>query len=1116
LQRDRPQGCASSGCGNSCTGIKLALSLTVLLTLLLSWGSSLAFGQFLSGIEGTVRDQSGALIGAAKVTATDSQLGVTRRTTSSTAGYFRIDSIAASTYTVRIEVSGFQRWEQDLVVPVGQIRTIAPVLTIASAPSQVTVSASAEAVNLATPQTGSVIQGSTLEQTPLPGQNIFHLSPLTPGVTGNGITSGDIYTTEYAININAAGLRQEQNGFTIDGVQTNTPSRGGSSSITPSPAIVQSMEVRTNDFDAEKGRNAGVITSIFTKSGSNQYHGSIDYVYTNDSLSALTHFESNLPPSTRNEVSGAMGGAIIKNKLFWFGSFDVLRSSVTNSGSRTFETRELYDWVNDNLPNTVAFQALTLQPPASYPTASSPGVVTVSEITGSFFPPPPGIPGSLPALGIANFTNTAPKNGHQWSFRFDYYLNDKDRIYVEAIRTDENTTFPSPRPSFSVPTKGYTAFVNVDWTHTFSPHLLNDAGVHLVRAYGENQASPAFAVPNINVTGMEGFGNWGPGNFTHQTVGWHDVMTAIVKTHTLKFGFEQFNIRENDSQGGAFDRPTYNFNSLLDFVQDEAVTASGTPVNLLTHQEAPFERRYRELFSAFYIQDDWKVVPTLTLNAGLRYDRMTNMFSIYSPQLTNFTLGQDGDFNSRIASGVVALTPNHKVLDHNLWALTPRLGFVWDVFGTGKTALRGGFGMYADQPPYLHLTDIVAGNPPNFYTPGLDVRSGQTIDFQLCQPPQGFTISCPVVPTNNVTVDPITGAVFIDGVLSRAGLGGYSLNYKMAQVLSWTLSIQHEVRRNLIAEVNYSATAAHHLPTYNQDLNRFAGDLIINKGTLQRLNPNFGGINYASSEGNSSGNYVSATLSQRFSHGVSFRGIYTFGHALDTLSNSGSLANGAITSSNQNGPIIQNGNLAFQRARSDFDIRQQFGFEGSWLVPNNYSTAWARNLLGGWRFSGIWIMQTGLPFSVYTSAGFAPVFDGNGNVVGNTGGDYNADGSNYDVPNVPSFGNHLSGQGKSKFLNGLFPASAFPVPALGMQGNLGRNTYDRPGYNNVDFTVAKIFSAPWFFGERLKLEARCEVFNLFNRSNLTGMDGDLSSGTIGKATSQLPARSIQMHLRATF
>ena len=173
-------------------------------------------------------------------------------------------------------------------------------------------------------------------------------------------------------------------------------------------------------------------------------------------------------------------------------------------------------------------------------------------------------------------------------------------------------------------------------------------------------------------------------------------------------------------------------------------------------------------------------------------------------------------------------------------------------------------------------------------------------------------------------------------------------------------------------------------------------------------------------------------------------------------------------------------------------------------------------MLGDWQFGGVWLIQTGLPFTVYTSAPFSPVFNPAGQVVGNTGGDYNADGSDFDVPGVPAFGSHLPGQSRKAFLNGLFPASAFPTPAPGTEGNLGRNTYDGPGYNNVNFTFEKFFYTPWFFGEKMQIEAKGEVTNLFNRANLVGVNSDLSSSLFAHSVNQLPARYLQLHLRATF
>ncbi|HEX4771987.1 MAG TPA: carboxypeptidase regulatory-like domain-containing protein [Bryobacteraceae bacterium] len=1091
------------------TDWKLAQRISLLLLLLLVSGGQYAFAQFSSGIEGTVKESSGGVVARAKVTVTNTQQGIEKTATTNDSGYFRIESLGASTYTVQIEMAGFTTWTQtSLALQVGETRTLAPVLDVGTVTTRVEVSASSLAIDLTSATTGSVVSQTEVEHTPLPGQNVFSLAALAPGVTGNAVTSGDNYTNEYAININAAGLRQEENGYEMDGAFTDTPSRGGGTSISPNPEIVQSIDIRANEFDAQKGRNGGANVEVFTKSGSNQTHGTLDYYFLNDTLSARTEFEASVPSFKRNEMGATLGGRIIKDKLFYYGGIDVLRSSTTSAYQATVETQDFVNWAAANLPNNIATQVLKTAPPLAYPTT---GITTVSQLAAStpgYFLLPAGIPGSLPAVGTANISYSLPKDGYQYSIRGDSYLTDKDRLYGEFMRTYSTSIGATARPALNDDHVASSDFANLNWTHTFSTTMLNEFGSSMVRPYGANLAVDTMAIPYINVVGLTGFSNWGPGNFTQTTFGWRDILSETVKTHTLRFGLQINNIREYDSQSGADTRPTFNFNNLLDFIQDAATTESATPVDLLTHQQAPYYRAYRALYMGLFAQDDWKVKPTFTLNLGVRYDRMPNFFSILSPKLTNFNFGQGGSYFQQIATGSTGLAPSDNVLNHTVWGITPRIGFAWDILGTGKTALRGGFGIYESEPPYLHVTDILANNLPNIYSPSISVYQGTTPVFQLCSPPSGYTVACPVVDTSNVTLNPSGG---ING--SRANLGGYSPDYKLTQVDAWSLSLEQQLRSSLVFQLNYSGTAAHHLPVSNNDINRFDGDLILNRGVLTRLNPYFGTINYATADGNSIGNYGSAMMRYMSTKGLALKGIYTFGKALDVFSTANSLSGGAVPTTTQ---IIRNGNFSAQRGRADFNIRHQFTLNGAWTVPNSYSNRLERQLLGGWEFGGVVVLQSGLPFTVYTSAPFVPVFNSSGQVIGNSGGDYNADGYNYDVPNAPSFGNHLSGQSKQNFLNGLFPASAFPAPPLGTEGDLGRNTFDQPGFSNVDLTLTRSFNTPWFFGEALHLQFQAQVYNLFNRVNLTGVNSDLSSGLFGHATNQFPARSLQFHFRASF
>jgi hypothetical protein len=1122
--------------------VRSVMRVSIFVVLLATLGGFPAFAQFSSGIEGIVHDSTGAVVARAQVTITNTRLGVSNTVLSNDSGYFRIDGLPASTFDIKIQAAGFETWKQSgLALQIAEIHTLTPDLNVGAVSTNVEVSATAAQVDLETPATGAEISSVTVENTPLTGQNVYSLASLTPGMTGGGIVAGgqDNFTNEYAINLNAAGLRQEQNGYEIDDAYTNTPSRAGATSISPNPEIVQSVNVLVNNFDAQKGRNGGATIDVYTKSGSNQFHGTIDDYFTNNDLSATTHFSgSTLPTSSRKEFSAAGGGPVWRNKLFLFGAYNVLRSSVASAYTQTVETSDFVSWATANLPNNIATQILTAAPPQNNPTNGLETVSAYETATPGYFAPPAGIPADLNIIGVGNVSFSSPKNGNQWSVRGDAYIRKNDRLYVDVLRTNVTGEQLAGRPAMDGPTTQTSDFVNLNWSHTFNSHLINQAGANVIRPYGANQAFNNDYIPYVNVTNLAGFGTWAPGNFFQTTWGWHDVMTATVKTHTLKFGADFYNIREVDHQDGAFDRPTFNFQNILDFIQDEATSSSGPAVNLLTHQEAPYDRIYRGFYEGYYLQDDWKVTPKLTLNLGVRSDTMVNFASFYSPHLTNFVLGSGATTNAQIAAGSAILASSPKVLDHNIGGFTPRVGFSWDVFGKGKTAVRGGFGMFADQPPYLHITDITSGNLPNFYTPSDNVRSGTTPNFQLCSKSVGWDEACPIADTSNATIGS-SGQLLINGVVQRAGMGGYDPKMKMTQVVAYSLSVQQQLQNNLIVELNYSGTESHHLESFDPDVNRFAGDLIQNNGTQNRLNPYFGGINYAYTGTNSTGNYGTLMATRTYSRGFALQGLYTYGKSLDTMSNAQTLTGGAFATNSFSDNVVETQNFPFQRGRSDFDIHQQFQIAGTWDVPHNYSTAVARNVLGGWEFGGKFIGQTGIPFTVYNGASFIPACSGGVAAVGSScpggstivgyaanSGDYNADGTTYDLPMVPTFGRHLSGQSKGNFLNGIFgspaggaAAAKFAQPAFsptGAEGNLGRNTYDQPGYKDMDFTFEKNFNVPWFFSEKMKIEAKGEVFNLFNRSNLWQVDGGLTDSSFGKVTNQLPARYFQLHLRASF
>jgi hypothetical protein len=320
--------------------------------------------------------------------------------------------------------------------------------------------------------------------------------------------------------------------------------------------------------------------------------------------------------------------------------------------------------------------------------------------------------------------------------------------------------------------------------------------------------------------------------------------------------------------------------------------------------------------------------------------------------------------------------------------------------------------------------------------------------------------------------------------------------------INWSLAFQYAFARDYVVETAYIGSVGRKL--YQEyDVNRFNGDLL--DGRLDRLNPSFGVIGYAQANGSSSYHGATVSVKKRFARGLDFQAGYTFGKAIDTASSFGRGLN-----------IYDPLRLDLNLGRADFDVRHKVASSIVYDIP---APRFLDKLLGGWQLGAVTILQSGPPFTVLCGQPFVAVRDASGKIIGNSGCDFNADGRSGDSPNTPAFGNTKTGLSRSDYMfpNRIFQVSDFPRPALGVLGNLERNTFPSPGFANTDFILMKKTKIPWFFGkEGANLHFRAEFFNLFNRVNLDRPVGDTNSPDFGRSTRAFGARNAQFGLKIEF
>lgn len=967
-------------------------SLAVAVTfwvLLFSTNSPAARAQFNSGFTGVVVEQSGGGVPGAKITVTNQDTHVSQYTVSADGGDFRVSALPGGIYTVEIEAAGFGLWVQkDVQLEANQVKTLLTTLTLASQTSTVEVRETVAAVETDKSNTSREIAETTIHDAPLLGRNVYtSMIELAPGVTGSGLPSGgalgsgsannDSFEQEAGYQLNAAGQRQENNEYDVDGTIVVSASRDGVVNLSPEPDFIQAMRISGATFEASKGRYSGAYVQVFTKSGTNSIHGSVSEFHTNNALTARTIFQKCAPTAVgcravpafrRNEFGGTIGGPIIKNKLFAFGGIFLLRSSNATTQVATVETPQFVQFVQQNFPNNLANTFFKQAPPAAVPNANILTVAQVQQRNPGFYPANM-FPADLPAVGTVFLPESLTHNAHQWHIRLDYNVNQsKDRLFFDWFKTYSDQLQADPRSIYRVKVPNNGVFSKIDWTHTFSPTLLNEAGFTWVGADGFNTGTESNRnLPNVNIGGVSGFGQWGPAGWVHENYSWHEVLTWMHGSHTISTGVDIDRHHDNDNFTAPLLRPGFGFANLLDFAQDKPFSQGGPAMQVADSSLASnLYQVLRWLYWGTFIQDDWKVTPRFTLNLGFRYDNFGHWGTYHNSRtpFPFFSPGPGSDFAAQVASGTMSVRGGQSsyVVNNKPSGWAPRIGFGWDIFGDGKTALRGGYGLFYNNVADGSWSFPARANPPVWAIPSFTLFNKQPFSYALGNA-EGTV--WPLPPGVSFTPNAAGG---ITGI--RVQTSGVQPQLDQPRTHTWMLAIQRDLGHNLVAEMDYNGSHREHL--YIQtDVNRFPGDLIVNKRTQKRLNPNFGPIIYGRTIGVADGNYGTFMLSKRFSHAWSLRGIFTFGNATDEMSSND---NGTA-----NGEAVFNAlNVRSQHGKSDCSIAKRFTIDSRVEIPSPFKSGFGKSVLGGWNMSNIVVLQGGLPFTVYTSAPFNPIFDENG------------------------------------------------------------------------------------------------------------------------------------------
>jgi Carboxypeptidase regulatory-like domain len=1078
-----------------------------------------ALAQFNGNIQGVVLDPQGAVVARANVVLVNVDTGIQQQTQSGEAGNYRFSSLEPGNYVIRVTVTGFDIEEVKATLNTAQTLGLNVQLKVKASNQSITVTAAAPILDVDENRLQATLTNQEVVDLPQMNRNTWDTLTVAPGITGLGTRAAgespgggaDNFGTQ-TVNISANGRSYTGNLVMVDGMNVTSPVQNGNIVLSPIQDSVQEVSIQSNAWDAENSIGSSILVQVTTKSGTNRFHGTGTFYYVNQDLIANQEFSNGYTPFARKDLSATFGGPIIKNRTFFFADFEKLWSTVAQSisGTQTWEAPEFVTWAQSAFPGTVGTTVLTDYPVkfgkslGTYATAQQYFGSTCGTAATA------NIPCDTPVLDSGTFQSSPFYNALQYNFRLDHYFTKSDRFYLAYYNDSFEQESPAIRPGLTVFNYQTNRYGQADYTHTFSPKLLAEGAFAFASVGGANGQDGDLKVPNINVASQsEGVtsGGWGPGEYRGPEYNWRGVLSAVEGKHTLKFGVDGIHAIEHGDFTPVSVRPTFQFNNLLDLVSDQPFNESGVSLNPSTGlagkvifggQENPF---------GFFAQDDFKMKSNLSLTLALRWD----YFSNHTPwgnsgfQFSNLILGSGNTFPAAIASSTVQQVSGvFQNSIKNLWS--PRIGFSWDPSRRGLWTVRGGIGVFHDWVALGQSVDEMRTNPPYLITPTFSVQSPNLPPPLFALAPSG---SYPYnFPLPTLTPEQLAAATGISGVTAM------DRKFRAPLATNYLIGVEHELFRQFVVGASYTGSVGFNQLT-GTDRNRYNGSLIQNDGTLVRLNPNYGSINYVNNQNQSTYNAMILTFrGAPFEH-MHFQGSYLLSK-VDNYPEAG-------TRFDQDGGLgIPDPNAYFTyRGPANWDVRNRFSFSGSYIIPG-MKEGWERVVTGGWQFTTILVLQSGMPYWVYTTNPFSAANYGSAN-YNQKYGDYNADGDGWSVPDIPTNNSTYTGShSRSTYVNGVFgdPTSGaaqavFPLPTAGTDGNEPRNDYRNPGLAQWDASMIKNNHIPWF-GSEGNLQFRFDFLNLPNHVNLSNVDANMADSTFGKVTSALQSRQIQLGVRIAF